>query len=35
MREGRAIYLCWKAGEARITHWHGMDEGFSERKALE
>ena len=35
MREGRAVYLCWKAGEERITHWHGMDEGFSERKSLE
>ncbi len=35
MREGRAIYLCWKAGEERITHWHGMDEGYTERKSLE
>ncbi|HET6894954.1 MAG TPA: DUF2203 domain-containing protein, partial [Candidatus Baltobacteraceae bacterium] len=35
MREGRAVYLCWKAGEEEITHWHGMDEGFSERKPLE
>lgn len=35
MREGRAVYLCWKAGEPRIAHWHGMDEGFTERKALE
>ena len=35
MREGRAVYLCWKAGEERISHWHGMDEGFSERKILE
>jgi hypothetical protein len=35
MRDGRAVYLCWKAGEARITHWHGMDEGFADRKALE
>ena len=35
MRDGRAVYLCWKAGEDRITHWHGMDEGFSERERLE
>lgn len=34
MRDGRAVYLCWKAGEPRITHWHGMDEGFADRKAL-
>jgi hypothetical protein len=35
MRDGRPVYLCWKAGETRITQWHGMDEGFSERKPLE
>jgi hypothetical protein len=35
MREGRAVYLCWKAGEGRITHWHGMDEGFADRKLLD
>jgi hypothetical protein len=35
MRDGRAIYLCWKAGETRITHWHGMEEGFAERKPLD
>ena len=35
MREGRAVYLCWKAGEERITHWHAMDEGFSQRRTLD
>lgn len=34
MRDGRAVYLCWKAGEERIMYWHAMDEGFSERKEL-
>jgi len=34
MRDGRAVYLCWKAGEPRIEHWHCMEEGFSERKRL-
>jgi hypothetical protein len=33
-RSGEPIYLCWKAGEAYIAHWHGLDEGFSERKLL-
>jgi hypothetical protein len=33
-RRGQPIFLCWKAGEARITHWHTMEEGFSERKPL-
>lgn len=32
VREGRAVYLCWKAGEDRISHWHAMDEGFADRK---
>ena len=34
MRGGEPIYLCWKAGETRVSHWHAMDEGFSERKPL-
>ncbi len=32
--EGREIYLCWRLGEKRITHYHGVDEGFSGRKPL-
>jgi hypothetical protein len=35
IRDGRPIYLCWKAGEPRLTHWHGTDESFVDRKALE
>jgi hypothetical protein len=34
VREGRPVFLCWKAGETAIEHWHGTDENFSERKAL-
>ena len=34
MREGRPIYLCWRAGEAELAHWHGTDESFSDRKIL-
>lgn len=33
-RGGEPIYLCWKAGETRVSHWHALDEGFSERKPL-
>lgn len=33
-REGEPVYLCWKAGEAQIDHWHGVDEGFRNRKPL-
>jgi hypothetical protein len=31
---GRDVYLCWRLGEKNITHFHGMDEGFSTRKPL-
>lgn len=34
LRDGRPIYLCWKAGETTLTHWHGTDEGFLSRKPL-
>lgn len=32
--EGRDVYLCWKLGEKKITHYHGMDDGFSGRQPL-
>jgi hypothetical protein len=35
VREGRPIYLCWKAGEPYIMHWHGTDETFADRKPLD
>ncbi len=30
----RQAYLCWKDGEAAITHWHELDAGFGGRKPL-
>jgi len=35
LREGEPIYLCWKAGERSIEHWHSADETFVDRKPLE
>ncbi len=35
VREGRPVYLCWKAGESQLMHWHGTDESFLERKPLD
>ncbi|GAC1654050.1 MAG: hypothetical protein NVS9B12_04400 [Vulcanimicrobiaceae bacterium] len=35
LREGEPIYLCWKAGEPSIAHWHGIDETFTNRRPLE
>ena len=32
--EGRDVYLCWKLGEDRITHWHEMTAGFAGRKPV-
>jgi len=32
---GETILLCWKLGEPRITHWHGMSEGFAGRKPVD
>jgi len=34
MRDDEPIYLCWKLGEPRVAHWHGLEEGFSARKPL-
>lgn len=33
--EGQKILLCWKLGEAAITHWHGLEEGFAGRKPID
>jgi hypothetical protein len=35
VRDGEPVYLCWKAGDATIAHWHGIDEGFQSRKPIE
>ena len=34
LRDGREVNLCWRYGERRITHWHGLDEGYAARKPL-
>jgi hypothetical protein len=28
---GRKVFLCWRPDEERVTHWHELDESFSER----
>jgi len=33
--DGEIILLCWKLGEADITHWHGTEEGFIGRKPID
>jgi hypothetical protein len=34
LRAGREVNLCWRYGEERITHWHGLTEGYGKRKPL-
>jgi len=29
------VYLCWKLGESGIQFWHGVQEGFRGRKAID
>lgn len=33
-RDGRVVYLCWRAGEDAVTHWHEVDAGFAGRQPL-
>ncbi|HLW76554.1 MAG TPA: DUF2203 domain-containing protein [Bryobacteraceae bacterium] len=32
---GQEVCLCWKLGEDRIRFWHGIEEGFRGRKAID
>lgn len=32
--DDREVNLCWRFGETRIGFWHGLDEGYSNRKPL-
>ena len=34
LRDGKEIYLCWKLGEEEVSHWHTLEESFSERQVL-
>jgi hypothetical protein len=34
LRQGQEVNLCWRYGEQRITHWHGLDEGYAARRPL-
>ncbi|MDO8616410.1 MAG: DUF2203 domain-containing protein [Dehalococcoidia bacterium] len=33
-RDGREVYLCWRLGEDRISWWHELQTGYSERQPL-
>jgi len=32
---GEEVLLCWRLGEDRVQHWHGLEEGFAGRKLID
>ncbi len=32
--QGRPVFLCWRLGEAAVTHYHDERSGFSGRRPL-
>lgn len=32
--DGQLVWLCWKYGEAEVSHYHRLEEGFPGRKAI-
>ena len=34
-RDGDVVYLCWRYGESRISHWHDLDSGFAGRRPID
>ena len=33
-RGGRAVYLCWELGETQVSHWHGTEETYKDRRPV-
>lgn len=33
--DDRLVFLCWRLGEDRITHWHEVDAGFAGRQPVD
>ena len=34
LRDDRLVFLCWRYGEAHITHWHELEAGAAGRQPL-
>jgi hypothetical protein len=32
--EGRPVFLCWRADESTVGHYHEVDRGFAQRRPL-
>lgn len=35
LMDGKVVYLCWKADEEKIDHWHEVGKGFMYRQPLD
>ncbi len=35
LRDDHPVYLCWRHGEARVSHWHDLDGGFAGRHPID
>jgi hypothetical protein len=35
LREDHVVFLCWRLGEERVTHWHEVDAGFAGRQPID
>jgi len=35
LRDDRLVFLCWRLGEERISHWHEVDSGFAGRQEID
>jgi hypothetical protein len=33
--DGQLVWLCWQYGESEVAYYHGLEEGFPGRKAIE
>ncbi len=33
--DGEPVFLCWQYGEAEVTHYHGLEEGFRSRRRID
>lgn len=34
LHEGRRVWLCWKLGDAEVSHWHELYAGFAGRQPI-
>jgi hypothetical protein len=35
LHKGRVVHLCWKLGEAQVSHWHDVGSGYASREPLD